>query len=57
MTAQGHDPGTDFTFGMFNGRPRITANANKMWIDAPTKEIGQMIIDLWATREAPTVRG
>jgi hypothetical protein len=56
MTAQGHDPGTAFTFGMFDGKPRITANENKMWIDAPTKEIGQMIIDLWATRGTPAAR-
>ncbi len=56
MTAQGRDPGADFTFGMFDGKPRMTANENKMWIDAPTKEIGQMIIDLWATRAAPSAR-
>jgi hypothetical protein len=56
MTAQGHDPGTAFTFGMFDGTPRITANKNRMWIDAPTKEIGQMIINLWATRATPAAR-
>ena len=56
ILAEGHDPGTDFTFGMFDGKPRITANENKMWIDAPTKEIGQMIIDLWSTRATPATR-
>ena len=52
LAAQGHDPGTDFTLGMFDGKPRMTANKNRMWIDAPTEEIGQMIVNLWKTRGA-----
>jgi hypothetical protein len=57
LAAQGHDPGSDFTLGMFDGKPRMTANKNRMWIDAPTEEIGQMIVNLWKTRGAAAPRG
>lgn len=52
LSAQGKDLGTDLTFGMFDGKPRISADmgAGRLWTDAPTKEIGDLIVNLWASR-------
>jgi hypothetical protein len=56
LSAQGKDPGDNFTFGMSDGEPRLEIDRGKgtEWINAPTKEIGDLIRNLWATRTVDT---
>jgi hypothetical protein len=56
LSAQGKDPGDKFTFGMFGGQPRLAIDRGEgtKWVDAPTKEIGDLIRNLWATRTVDT---
>jgi hypothetical protein len=56
LSADGKDPGPGLNLGMFAGTPRIQADSSGEWTDAPTDEIGKMIVDLWKSQGAPAVQ-